>query len=97
MPDDTDESRLIAKRNQKGVSPKKIIQNLQDEFLAQGLEAYDHFKRMSVGIDHDEKGEPLMRVAEDGTEIIEPIEEQDKASRLNVYGVFKMPNWLGDR
>ena len=41
MPDNTDRSRLIAKNLQKGVTPEAIIANLQEDFLAQGLEAYD--------------------------------------------------------
>ena len=41
MPDDTDGARLIARSLQKGLSPEKIIRSLQDDFLAQGLEAYD--------------------------------------------------------
>ena len=82
----------------KGVSPGKIIANLQEDFLAHGLEAYDQFKRLNVGIDHDEAGEAQKRVAEDGKEVIEPLEDAEtKAARAAVYGVFRLPGWLGDR
>jgi hypothetical protein len=82
----------------KGMSPKKIIQNLQDDFLANGLEAYDQFKRLNVGLDHDAEGEARKRIAEDGEEIIEPIiDAETKAKNANVYGVFQLPAWIGDK
>jgi len=91
MPDDTDGSRLIAKSMQKGLSPQKIIQNLQDDFLAHGLEAYDQFKRLNVGIDHDDKGEPIQRIVREGKELIELIEVKKD------YGMQGTPAWVGDR
>ena len=98
MPDNTDGTRLIAKGMRKGMSPSKIIQNLQDDFLANGLEAYDQFKRLNVGIDHDANGEAMKRVTEDGVEIIEPIiDAETKAANANIYGSFQLPTWLGDK
>ena len=41
MPDHTDASRLVTKKLRKGMTPAKIIQDLQDDFLAQGLDAYE--------------------------------------------------------
>ena len=82
MPDNTDGSRLIAKSMRKGMTPAAIIKNLQDDFLAEGIEAYDSFKRMTVGLDHDKDGEVNKRSIYKGHETIEPLEGPDtNASR----------------
>lgn len=99
LPDRTDGTREMAKKLRKGRKPHEIIQDLQDDFLAQGLDAYEHFKRLrfNVGIDHDEQGEPQRRVVEGGQEIKEPLLDPEAPAVGEVYGVFRLPNWLGDR
>ena len=97
LPDRTDAAREAAKKLRKGRKPHEIIQDLQDDFLAQGLDAYEQFKRLNVGIDHDEQGQPHRRVVEDGQEIKEPLIDPEAPAEDEVYGVFQLPNWLGDR
>jgi len=37
-------------------------------------------------------------VIEEGKEIIEPLEDQEtRDAKKQIYGVFKLPNWVGDR
>ena len=97
MPDRTDATREMARKLRKGRKPQEIIQELQDDFLAQGLDAYEQFKRLNVGIDHDEHGEPQRRIVEGGQEIKEPLLDPGAPARGGVDGVFALPDWRGDR
>jgi len=94
LPDDTDGSRFIAKSMQKGTSPTKIIHELQQDFLAQGLDAYEQFKRLNMGLDHDAEGNPVKRVVIYGKEIVEEV--KDKNAPKSVYGFPGTPAWIGD-
>lgn len=66
LPDHTDGAKQMAKKMRKGMRPQEVIKELQEDFLAKGLDAYEQFKRLNIGIDHDEQGEPQRTVIEGG-------------------------------
>lgn len=99
---------LVTSMLRKGQGPREIIKNLQDEFLAKGLDAYEQFKALGSNVDFDENGMPFERHAKDGEEKIVPVkvdngedwrgerppeEKEDK----NKFLSGKLPMWIGDR
>jgi len=47
------------KRLKKGVTPQQLMNDLQNQFVAKGLDAYSQFKRLGVDALTDENGNPL--------------------------------------
>jgi hypothetical protein len=38
-------------------SPAELLTQLKDEFIDKGLDAYEQFKKLGVGVDFDEQGQ----------------------------------------
>ena len=50
-------SKQPHKRIPKGVSAEQLLEELKQDFINQGLDAYQQFKRLGVGVDFDEQGQ----------------------------------------
>lgn len=51
---DTQESPK--RRIVKGATPDQLLTELKNDFIDKGLDAYNQFKRLGVGVDFDEAG-----------------------------------------
>ena len=85
LPTDQD----IVRRLKKGITPNEIVKNLQEDFLANGLEAYENFKRLGIGVEHDENGRPIQREVKRGEVVITDLEDIDAFK-------YQPPPWMGD-
>ena len=45
------------KRITKGVTAEQLLEELKQDFINQGLDAYQQFKRLGVGVDFTEQGQ----------------------------------------
>ena len=92
------ESRLIAKSMRKGLTPKRIIDDLQEDFLAHGLDAYEQFKRMNIGVAHDDDGVAYFEKRDkDGTSQPHKLADPADDPARSVYGFPGTPAWIGDK
>ena len=55
--------------------------------MANGLDAYEQFKKHSTGIEHNQDGEAMRRQADDGEELLEYIHDKEtREGKKRVYG-----------
>ena len=75
------------RRIPKGATPQQLLNKLQKDFLAKGLDAYTQFKKLGAGIDHDEDGNEIndnpkiKKADDDDDDLIDP----------------KIPKWRSDQ
>ncbi len=58
----TEEQKVIKveespkRRVVKGATPDELLADLKNDFIDKGLDAYNQFKKLGVGVDFDEDG-----------------------------------------
>lgn len=83
----------------KGQSSFQIISELEKDFLAHGMEAYESFKQLGTehGIGHDPAGHPEKFIVEDGKVKQELIQGHQPPADSKVYGSAQVAHWIGDQ
>ena len=45
------------RRITKGITADQLLNNLKEDFIDQGLDAYNQFRKMGVGVEHNDEGQ----------------------------------------
>jgi hypothetical protein len=77
-PEESPKRRIV-----KGATPDQLLTELKNDFIDKGLDAYNQFKRLGVGVDFDDNGNAF---AEGGIQKVRKIIKEQREAKLAFIG-----------
>ncbi len=92
-------SPLVPKRLRKGATPQQLMNDLQNQFVAKGLDAYSQFRTYGIDALTDDNGNPTFKNKEalaDDDKPLDPDQVSPRTINVALDPLERMvPRWRG--